>query len=210
MVDTLTYEYDLVNRLLRRELPIATIPPVVVRRYFAVPIPQFWPAILESTGYSVAPAALEQIVAAHFDERRQVSFPVHAGIREITQAARAAGLVVAVVSNNPAGDIEAILSHVDIDVSVVVGNDRPGLRSKPSPDMYLEAARRVGFSSSSCVAIEDSLLGAEAANRAGCPVIGVATGANTAAELSAAGYLWRVYDRFSELIAPGLVPAAAD
>ncbi|MDY5784551.1 HAD family phosphatase [Corynebacterium sp.] len=45
---------------------------------------------------------------------------------------------------------------------------------KPAPDMYIEAARRVGESPSDCLVFEDSWAGMSAAAAAGCRVIGLA------------------------------------
>jgi HAD superfamily hydrolase (TIGR01509 family) len=46
-------------------------------------------------------------------------------------------------------------------------------RGKPAPDVYLEAARRLGVEPERCVAIEDSANGLRAAAAAGMPVIAV-------------------------------------
>ena len=43
---------------------------------------------------------------------------------------------------------------------------------KPEPDIFLHAAKIMGFKPSECVVIEDSLLGVEAANRGGFDVFG--------------------------------------
>lgn len=45
---------------------------------------------------------------------------------------------------------------------------------KPAPDMYLEAARRVGAAPSNCLVAEDSFTGMTAAAEAGCRVLGLA------------------------------------
>jgi HAD superfamily hydrolase (TIGR01509 family) len=44
-------------------------------------------------------------------------------------------------------------------------------RGKPAPDVYLEAARRIGSSPDRCAAIEDSANGIRSALAAGCPVV---------------------------------------
>jgi HAD superfamily hydrolase (TIGR01509 family) len=54
---------------------------------------------------------------------------------------------------------------------VVTGEQVP--RSKPSPDIFLEAARRLGVSPTDCVAFEDSDLGLEAALAAGMRAVAV-------------------------------------
>jgi len=56
-------------------------------------------------------------------------------------------------------------------IEVRVFGDDPNVRlGKPAPDIFLEAARRLGLSASSCWAFEDSQAGAEAALGAGCVV----------------------------------------
>jgi HAD superfamily hydrolase (TIGR01509 family) len=46
-------------------------------------------------------------------------------------------------------------------------------RTKPFPDPYLEAAKRMGVAPSSCVVFEDSLTGIASAKSAGCAVVAV-------------------------------------
>ena len=41
-------------------------------------------------------------------------------------------------------------------------------RGKPAPDIYIEAAKRLGLETSQCLALEDSLNGMKSANAAGC------------------------------------------
>jgi HAD superfamily hydrolase (TIGR01509 family) len=54
---------------------------------------------------------------------------------------------------------------------------------KPSPDIFLECARRLGCLPERCVVIEDSVFGLKAARRAGMKCIAVPTGAYTRREL---------------------------
>lgn len=53
--------------------------------------------------------------------------------------------------------------------AVVTCEDTP--RSKPHPDLFLEAARRIGVPPADCVVIEDSPRGREAAEAAGMPCV---------------------------------------
>ena len=48
-------------------------------------------------------------------------------------------------------------------------------RHKPEPDVFLEAARRLGVEAEHCIVFEDADLGVEAARRAGMPCIDVRT-----------------------------------
>ena len=65
---------------------------------------------------------------------------------------------------------------------VIVGADDVS-RSKPAPDPYLEAVKRLGIASASAVAIEDSRWGLSAARTAGLRRIGITT-SYPAAELA--------------------------
>ena len=46
-------------------------------------------------------------------------------------------------------------------------------RGKPAPDVYLEAARRLGVAPDSCAAVEDSHAGIRSAKAAGMPVVAI-------------------------------------
>jgi beta-phosphoglucomutase family hydrolase len=107
-------------------------------------------------------------------------------LHQLRVKAIAAGLVTA--SRNGA-TILAAAGVTELFAAVVDGNDvaRLGLAGKPSPDMYAEAARRLGVPPGQAVVIED----AEAGVRAGVAgrfgrVIGIDRGGN-AARLRAAG-----------------------
>ena len=84
-------------------------------------------------------------------------------------------------------DVETLLDGVGLSryFDVIVTADDVTL-GKPDPEVYLEAARRLRAQPAACIVFEDSLVGVEAARRAGMRPIGVTT-AHTAAELSAAG-----------------------
>ncbi len=53
-------------------------------------------------------------------------------------------------------------------------------RHKPEPDVFLEAASRLGVAAAGCVVFEDSDLGIEAAHRAGMTAVDVRQTAATA------------------------------
>ena len=59
----------------------------------------------------------------------------------------------------------------DIFVTTVAGDDLP--RTKPHPDPYLEAARRLGVGVRECVVLEDSPTGAQAGVASGAYVVAV-------------------------------------
>jgi beta-phosphoglucomutase-like phosphatase (HAD superfamily) len=61
------------------------------------------------------------------------------------------------------------------------GRSEPGispgqlLRGKPHPDVFIEAARRLGVAPSQCIVFEDAPLGVEAARRAGMRAVALTT-----------------------------------
>ena len=56
---------------------------------------------------------------------------------------------------------------------------------KPAPDIFVEAARRLGTAASQCIGIEDSFAGLQAVRAAGMYTVAIAT-THTAAELAVA------------------------
>ncbi len=83
----------------------------------------------------------------------------------------AAGWPVAVASSAHADVIAAALEGtglVEIFGVVVSSDEVP--HGKPAPDVYLEAARRLGIVPSACLVVEDSLNGVRAGKAAGMTV----------------------------------------
>nr|AFK48452.1 unknown [Lotus japonicus] len=82
---------------------------------------------------------------------------------------------MALASNSSRENIEAKISFHDgwkDSFAVIIGGDevRTG---KPSPDIFIEAARRLGIEPSNCLVIEDSLPGVTAGKTAEMEVIAV-------------------------------------
>ena len=81
-------------------------------------------------------------------------------------------LGVASSSNRPL--IGAVLERAGIaDLFAAVVSSEEVARGKPAPDVYLEAARRLGVSAERCAAIEDSANGIRSAHAAGMRVLAV-------------------------------------
>ena len=56
---------------------------------------------------------------------------------------------------------------------IVTGDDPAVKNGKPAPDIYLEAAKRLGVDPSDCLVFEDAFPGAQAGYAAGCRVMAV-------------------------------------
>ena len=104
--------------------------------------------------------------------RRCREAPVLPGVIALLDAARDAGLRLAVASNSSHRHVDGHLSARGLLArfqTVVCREDVP--RGKPAPDLYLAALARLGLASDEAVAFEDSMPGHEAAAAAGLRVV---------------------------------------
>jgi len=96
------------------------------------------------------------------------------GVRERIAEARAADLKLAVASSSERSWVEGLLGkHYLLGVfdAIVCADDVT--QTKPAPDLYLEALRRIEVHPTEAIALEDSEHGAAAARAAGMYVIAV-------------------------------------
>jgi HAD superfamily hydrolase (TIGR01509 family) len=96
------------------------------------------------------------------------------GIRELLTALDAAGIPAAIASTSPARWVVPAAERIGIRglFDAIVTGDEVRQR-KPAPDVYLEAARRLGVDPAEAVAIEDSGPGVAAARAAGMTVVAI-------------------------------------
>lgn len=81
---------------------------------------------------------------------------------------------LAVASSSNPELIQVVLDAAGLhDVIPVVVSSQEVPRGKPSPDVYLEAARRLGADPGDCVAVEDSHNGIRSAKAAGMRVVAI-------------------------------------
>lgn len=95
------------------------------------------------------------------------------GIPELLRSIKALGLKTAVASSSGIELIKLVLDRLGIAVyfdSITSGNDVK--RGKPSPDIFLLAAERIGAEPSECLVVEDSENGVRAAKAAGMTALG--------------------------------------
>ena len=111
---------------------------------------------------------VERMLARYRDALRLLDGAVAA----VEGLAREFRLAVASSSNRPL--IEAVLAAAGISslFEVTVSSEEVA-RGKPAPDVYLEAARRLGLAPEQCAAIEDSANGIRSAHAAGTRVVAI-------------------------------------
>jgi HAD superfamily hydrolase (TIGR01509 family) len=108
---------------------------------------------------------------------------------------RRRGLKTAVATSADRRKLEANLREVGLaesDFDAIVDGLQVE-RKKPFPDIYLEAARRVGADPASCLVVEDAVSGVKAAKAAGMFCLALA-GSFTEAALREAGADWFASD----------------
>lgn len=203
LLDSLGLDFTLCNELLRKNLGReAQLSKDFIRSIFAYHPPEFWRRIFalieEQDGIAAADAVRQTVLDEYNAARKEAVFPVNPGIVALLAACKEQRLKTAVVSNNPTEDVCNILSQSGIAeyFDLIVGNDLHKLQPKPAPDTYIYAANMLEMLPGNCAVIEDSLLGAEAGGKAGCFVVGVATGGTSFADLEASEQTRRVYASF--------------
>jgi HAD superfamily hydrolase (TIGR01509 family) len=125
----------------------------------------------DELGLAQEPAEINDEVVRRMLERYRGDLPLLEGaVEAVRSLAVSYPLAVASSSNRPL--IDAVLATAEIAECFVVSFSSEEVpRGKPSPDVYLEAARRLGVPAGDCAAIEDSANGIRAANAAGMVVI---------------------------------------
>jgi len=68
--------------------------------------------------------------------------------------------------------IDAFVAETGLELAVTLSSEEVA-RGKPAPDVFLEAAHRLGVEASSCAAVEDSANGLRAAHAAGMRVLAI-------------------------------------
>jgi HAD superfamily hydrolase (TIGR01509 family) len=119
---------------------------------------------------------------------------VYPEMRAFVELLAAEGVPMAVASGSSPAAIGAILAGTGLDARLrtVVSADEVA-HGKPAPDVFLEAARRLGANPADCVVVEDAAPGVAAAHAAGmrCIAIPYVAAQADAAEFATAGLLLR-------------------
>jgi HAD superfamily hydrolase (TIGR01509 family) len=118
-------------------------------------------------GLPGTPAELVEEKNAIYLEIAEANTPVYPEMKRFLDLVRGRELPVAVASGTSPKVLTRVLAAVGLSGAfdaVVSAEEVP--RGKPAPDVFVEAARRLGVPAHACLAIEDSRPGVEAAGRA--------------------------------------------
>lgn len=98
------------------------------------------------------------------------------GFEALRASARERGLQLAICTASTPENMALAFGRFGLDAQMdTVVSPADGVRGKPHPDVFLEAARRLGVAPADCVVFEDAPLGIEAARRAGMTAVALTT-----------------------------------
>lgn len=127
----------------------------------------------EVVGLTEPPDAISGEVLARMSARYRKGLPLIPGAREAVERLAARWpLGIASSSNRPLIELALDLAGLaELFRAVVSSEEVP--RGKPAPDVYLEAASRLGVPPEGCAAVEDSHSGIRSAKAAGMHVLAI-------------------------------------
>jgi HAD superfamily hydrolase (TIGR01509 family) len=129
--------------------------------------------IHEQLGVEASPAEINADVVELMNARYRADLPLVPGAPEALQhMAGTFPLGLASSSNRPLIAVALELAELNELFRATVSSEEVE-RGKPAPDVYLEAARRLGVDPKRCAAIEDSHSGIASANAAGTFVVAI-------------------------------------
>ena len=125
----------------------------------------------DELGVGLEPSAISAAVVQKLEELYRRDLPLLPGAREAVRAlAERWPLGLASSSNREIIDLVLELAGLTDAFAATVSSEEVA-RGKPAPDVYLEAARRLGVAPGDCAAVEDSTNGLRSAAAAGMTVI---------------------------------------
>lgn len=134
--------------------------------------------IADVLGFS-EPATIERIAVKkeeRYRESARKSLEFIEGFETFLRFLNNKGIHSAVATSAPLENVEMVNEVMDLfNMFDVVVRSEEVLRGKPEPDVFLEAARRIGADVAKTVVFEDSLSGITAGKSAGMTVVGLAT-----------------------------------
>ena len=110
-------------------------------------------------------------MAAH---KYRYEIPLKKGVPAFLDKCRKNGLLLGIATSNSVELLSALLKAHKLENAfdvIITGSD--GLKGKPAPDMYLEAANRLLVDPSKCLVFEDIIPGILAGKRAGMKVCAI-------------------------------------
>ena len=98
------------------------------------------------------------------------------GLHDFLEMLETNNIAKAIGTSAPRANVDFVFKHTGIEKYFdTVLDERDVTIGKPNPEIYLKAAKALGFAPEDCIVLEDSFAGVEAGKRAGSKVIGITT-----------------------------------
>lgn len=130
--------------------------------------------------------------------RLAIDLPVMPGLSELQSAIKKRGITWGVATSSSRSHAVQVLTQlnlIDQCGAIAAGNEVEN--GKPAPDIYLLAAKRLGYQPENCLALEDSLPGCRAAHAAGLFTIAIPNGETHGSDID---FVDRVFASLNEVV----------
>jgi HAD superfamily hydrolase (TIGR01549 family) len=158
-------------------------------------------ALLRETGLSVSAEEVQRLQRIHAEAYAGYASQVRPlpGARDLLDYLTRAGVPWAIATSGRIESAQYALSMLKLGPETVVVTRDQVRHAKPDPDLFLEAARRLGVDISASVVIGDSVWDMLAARRAWALGVGLLSGGYGREELERSG-AYRVYNDPADLL----------
>ena len=130
------------------------------------------PEVIKKVDWHKIAAEKEEIYREIF-ERTIAPAP---GLVDFLKSLKSEGFKTAVGSSGNTPNVNFVLSKCGITPYFdAIANGDMITHGKPDPEVYLLAAKKLGLDPAECIVAEDAPVGIEAARRAGCAVVAIAS-----------------------------------
>jgi HAD superfamily hydrolase (TIGR01509 family) len=145
----------------------------VQRAMMGMSAPEWSRFLHHAAGVPDDPESINRDVVERMLEAYRHELPLLQGAKEAVRRA-AAGFPLGLASSSNREIFEAVLDLAGLaDCFRATVSSEEVARGKPAPDVYLEAARRLGVPQEDCAAVEDSHAGIRSAKSAGMRVVAI-------------------------------------
>ncbi len=175
------------------------------QRYVGAPVATLWSLVVERASRPCTAEQLHELNHKKIRSWLEAPGPLEPmpGARALLERLATAHIPLAVASLSSPRNIETILQRLGFrQFFAVVVSGHEVAAGKPAPDIFLEAARRLGVQSKRCVVIEDSHCGVTAAGAAGMRCVALR---NAYMEVQALQAADRVVDALTSLTVEDLL-----
>ena len=141
-------------------------------RYLGTTLTSTWDELCERYPITMTLDEFEARYNADVLAHYQAGAPLIRGARELVAQLRESGVPIAVASSSHRMWVDAALSGAGLSeyFDQTTAGDEVSM-GKPSPEIYLKAAEKLGFDPTDCIAVEDAPAGVESARAAGMKVV---------------------------------------